>query len=67
MNTFFWTFRKTLWTGDQPPTRLLPTQDSATHKNADTHPASSGIRTHDPSVRTVETLRTLDCAAIGNG
>jgi hypothetical protein len=33
-----WTFGRTPWTGDQPVARSLPTQDSTTQKNADTHP-----------------------------
>jgi len=59
----FWTFGRTLWMGNQPDTRHLPTQDSTTQKNADTpiH-ASSGIQTHDPSVQVVE--GSLDCADI---
>jgi hypothetical protein len=31
-------FDRTPWTRDQPITRPLPTQDSTTQKNADTHP-----------------------------
>jgi hypothetical protein len=50
-----WTFDRTPWTGDQPDARPPPTQDNTTQKNADTHiHTSSGIRTHDPSVRAVE-------------
>jgi hypothetical protein len=51
----FWRFVRTPWTGYQPNARPLPTQDNTIQKNADTHiHASSGIRTHDPSVRAVE-------------
>jgi hypothetical protein len=35
---YFWIFGKTPWTGDRPVARPLPTQDSTTQKNADTHP-----------------------------
>jgi hypothetical protein len=48
----FWTFGRTPWTGDQPYARPLPTQDNTTKKKRG-H-ASSGNRTHDPSVRAVE-------------
>jgi len=34
----FWIYGKAPWTGDQPVARSLPTQNSTTHKNADTHP-----------------------------
>jgi len=37
MNLFFWTFCRTPWTADRPVARPLPTQDSTTQKNADTH------------------------------
>jgi hypothetical protein len=44
-----WTFGRTPWTGDQPDTRPLPTQDNTTQKNEDKHiHLSSGIRTKDP-------------------
>jgi hypothetical protein len=42
--------------GDQPVTRPLPTQDKANRINADI-PASSGIRTHDLSVRAPEGMK----------
>jgi len=35
---YFHTFGRTPWTGDWPITRPLPTQNSTTQKNADTHP-----------------------------
>jgi len=34
----FWTIGRTSWTGDQPVARPLPTQDSTTQENANTHP-----------------------------
>jgi hypothetical protein len=43
-----WTVGKTPCAGDRPDARPLPTQDN-THIHA-----SSGIRTHDPSVRAAE-------------
>jgi len=58
--TLLWTFGRTPWTGDQPGARPLPTQDNKTQENADTHiPASSGIRTHDPSFRAVKNSTCL--------
>jgi hypothetical protein len=45
------TVGRTPWTGDQPVTSCLRTQDN-TNRIMRTHvSASSGIRTHDPSVR----------------
>jgi hypothetical protein len=32
------TFGRTLWPGDQPDARPLPTQDNTTQKHVDTHP-----------------------------
>jgi hypothetical protein len=43
-----YTVDRTTWTGDQPVARPLPTHRINAH--TDIH-ASSGIRTHDPSVR----------------
>jgi hypothetical protein len=34
------TFSRTPWTGDQPDSRPLPTQDNTTQKHADTHPCT---------------------------
>jgi hypothetical protein len=53
----FYTVGRTPWTGDQPVARLLPAH-TGHHKHrinahTDIH-ASSGIRTHDPSVRASE-------------
>jgi len=59
--TLFWTFGRTPWTGYQSNARPLPTHRTIQHrKTQDTHiHASSGIRTHDPSVRAVE-----DCTCL---
>jgi len=48
-------FGRTLWMGDRPVSRILPTQDSTTQANT-----SSGIPTHEPSVRAVKTQCALD-------
>jgi hypothetical protein len=42
------TVGRTPWTGDQPVTTLLSTDDNTNRKNADIH-ALSGIRTHNPA------------------
>jgi hypothetical protein len=47
--------------GDQPVARPLPTKDKANRINADIH-ASSGIRTHDLSVRATEGMK-FNCIA----
>jgi hypothetical protein len=50
------TVGRTLWTGDRPVARPLPThrtQHRINSHNTDTH-ALSGVRTHDPSVETSE-------------
>jgi hypothetical protein len=47
----FWTFDRTPWAGDQPVARPLPTQENTTRTYIH---ASSGIQTHDPSVRAAE-------------
>jgi hypothetical protein len=47
-----YTVRRTPWTGDQPIARPIPTQIQ-NKRTQDIH-ASSGIRTHDPSVRAGE-------------
>jgi hypothetical protein len=53
-------FGMTPWTGDQPDERPLPTQRTTQHRKTRTHiHASSGIRTHDPSVRAVENCTCL--------
>jgi hypothetical protein len=61
----FKTFGRTFWTGDEPDGRPLPTQDSATQKDANIH-SSSGIRKHDPIVRVAKT-HALVCAATVTG
>jgi hypothetical protein len=50
-----YTVGRTPWEGDQPVTRPLPAHRTAQTQNklTDIH-ASSGIRTHDPSVRAGE-------------
>jgi hypothetical protein len=51
---------RTPWTVDQPVARPLPTQDNTYTEETltDIH-ASSGIRTHDPSVRASEDISCL--------
>jgi hypothetical protein len=51
----FYTVGRTPWTGDQPVARPLPTHRTTQTQNICTGiEASSGIRTHDPSVRVGE-------------
>jgi hypothetical protein len=51
--------RQTLWTGDQPVARPLPThRTTQTHNKHTVIHTSSGIRTHDPSVWAA----TFNCA-----
>jgi hypothetical protein len=51
----YWTVGRTPWTGDQPDARPVPIQRITQHRKTPTRiPASSGIRTHDPSVRAAE-------------
>jgi hypothetical protein len=50
----FRTYGRTPWTADQPDTRPIPPQDNTTQKNGRHIQASSGIRTHAPSVRAAE-------------
>jgi len=47
-------FGKTPWTRDRHIIRSLPTRDSMSQRNANIIHASSGIRTHDPSVCAVQ-------------
>jgi energy-coupling factor transporter transmembrane protein EcfT len=57
------TVGRTPWTGHRPDARPLPT-----HRKTRTHiHASSGIRTHDPSVLAVEDSTCLNRSAIGTG
>jgi hypothetical protein len=50
-----WTVGRTPWTGDRPDAKPLPTHRAAQHRKTRTHiHASSGVRTHDPSVRAAE-------------
>jgi hypothetical protein len=50
-----YTVGRTPWTGDQTVSRTLPTQRTTQTQNKYTNiHASSGIRTHDPSVRADE-------------
>jgi hypothetical protein len=46
-------FGRTLWPGDQPDARPLPTQDNTTQKHADTHPCPKQDPTCDPKVQAV--------------
>jgi hypothetical protein len=53
----------TPWTGDQPDARPLPTHRKTEQGKMRTHiHASSGIRTHDTSVRALQTARPLGLA-----
>jgi hypothetical protein len=51
----YWTVGRTPWMGDRPEARPLLTHRTTQHRETQTHiHASSGIQTHDPSVRAVE-------------
>jgi len=51
----YWTIGRTPWTGDRPDARPLPAHRVTQHTKTRTRiHASSGIRTHDPSVRLAE-------------
>jgi hypothetical protein len=55
-----WKIGRTPWTGDEPNARPIPTQRTTQHRKTLTHiRASSGIRTHDPCVRTAENSTCL--------
>jgi hypothetical protein len=60
-----YTVGRTPWTGDQPVTRPLPTHRTVQTKNkrTQTSNASSGIRTHVPSVRADEDSSCLSGGA----
>jgi hypothetical protein len=52
---FIWTVGRTPWTGDQPDARPLHTHRTTQRRKMRTYiHASSGVRTHDPSVRAAE-------------
>jgi hypothetical protein len=57
---------RTPLTGDRVIAWPLSTQDRTSQKDADIH-ASSGIRTRDPSVRTVHDIRFLNRAVTAIG
>jgi len=60
LTNLLWRFGRTPSKGNQPDARSLPTQDSTTQKNGDTHiHATSGTRNRGPSVRAVEDSMSL--------
>jgi hypothetical protein len=55
-----WTVGRTPWTGDRPDSRPLPTHRKTKHRKTRTHiHSSSGIRTHNPSVRAAEDITSF--------
>jgi hypothetical protein len=62
------TVGRTPWTGDQPISMPLLIQDNTSREKTQTYiHASSGIRTHDPSVRAAEDISCLRRAATAIG
>jgi hypothetical protein len=60
INLSYGTVGRTPWTGGQPTTRPLPTQDNTNTEETRTDiNALGGIRTHDPSVSTGEGISCL--------
>jgi len=60
-------FHRTLWTGNRPTARPLPTQDSTTQKNRDMSMPRAGFEPMIPVVERSKTIPTLDGAATGTG